>query len=243
MANFLIVDVEISPDIAYTFGNKWEVSVVDYKEYSHILGFSCKWLDGKQTSKTILDYKSERQMIKDLWVFFDTADLVIGWNSDKFDIKKINTAFAKHGFPPPSPYKSVDLIKTVRGTFALPSNKLDDFLSYFDMRMKLENEKGIFIKCAEKDKKSLRQLKEYNANDTRITEDAFKFLRPWIKNLNVGIYFKGTVCAKCGENKGFEKRGFYVTKTMKYQTYRCKGCGGQMKSPLNLRKIKPLVSV
>lgn len=234
--------MEYSPDVAYTYGNKWEAKVIGYKEYSYPLSFSCKWLDGKQTTKSIIDYRSERAFAKDLWVFFDSADLIVGWNSDKYDIRKINTLFAKHGLGPASPSKSIDLIKTARSKFLLPSNTLDDFLRYFGLDMKLENEKDLFIKCTEKVPGSFPKLKKYNAHDTLVTEKAFKFLRPWIKNLELGIYNDGSVCPKC-EGRNLEKRGFSFNKTTKYQRVKCKDCGSWSRLSINLSEVKPLISV
>ena len=235
--------MEYSPDVTYVYGNKWDPKIVGYKEYSYPLGFSCKWLDGEQVTKTILDYKSEKGMAQDLWRFFDKADLIIGWNSDRYDIRKINTLFAKHGIPPPSPSKSIDLIKTSRTKFLLPSNTLDDFLNYFELDRKLDNEKNLFIKCTERDRKSFKQLAKYNKHDTLITEKAYKFLRPWIKSHpNLDTYSEHTVCPKC-QSKNLVRRGYQYNQTTKYARIYCKDCMGWSRSPVNISEKRPIISL
>ena len=246
----VVLDIETSPDISYVFGKKWEPTVVDYKEYSYILGFSALWLDGEHTTKTLLDYKdfkkdihNDKSITKELWNILNKAEMVIGFNSDRFDIKKINTRFAKWGLPPPQPYRSIDLIKTVRSRFDLPSNSLDFVLKYFGIGMKLENEQGLFVKCVQGDKEAFEKLAPYNEHDTLETKLLYDKLLPWINNHpNVDTYSSSTVCPKCGSNN-LQKRGFRYTNTSKYRSIWCKNCKGWSQSPLNQLEKRPLKSI
>lgn len=232
-----VVDIETAPDIAYVYGSKWEPKIVAYKQYSYIMSFSWKWLDGKQITRSVQEYKGERGLLKELHKLIDEAEMVVGWNSDKFDLKTINMRFAKYGIKPPSPIKSLDLIKTARTKFNLNSNSLDDFTKYFELKRKLDNEKGLFVECLENRPGAFTKLKRYNANDTLITEGAYKFLRPWMKHPTVGLG-----CPRCGSNS-LQWRGYHRNLTTKYRRFQCKDCAGWGRATINEQRTKPLVSI
>jgi hypothetical protein len=41
-----------------------------------------------------------------MWKLLDRADVVVGHNADKFDVRKGNARFIAHGLPPPPPYRT-----------------------------------------------------------------------------------------------------------------------------------------
>ena len=55
--------------------------------------FASEWEDG------------ERGMARRMHALLDEADAVLGWNSDKFDVRWLNAIFAKHGMARPSPFR------------------------------------------------------------------------------------------------------------------------------------------
>src|ERR1700719_3656227 len=81
--------------------------------------------------------EDDKALVTDLWTIFDQADIQIGHNADKFDIKKSNARFLMHKLNPPSPYKTVDTLKIARRAFKLDSNKLDDLGYYLGLGRKL----------------------------------------------------------------------------------------------------------
>lgn len=245
----LFLDIESSPDVAYVFGNKWEPTVVEYREYSHVLGFSAIF-QGEHITKALPDYKnfkndiqSDKNIVREIRDLLDKADLVIGWNSDKFDLRYLTTRFLKWHLDPPSPFKSIDLIKTSRSRLKLPSNSLDDFTNYFGLARKLDHEKRLFIQCTEGDKHAFDLLKEYNANDTKITKDAYYFLLPYIKSHpNISTFKQESGCPRCG-NHVLIKKGFCFTATGRYQRYVCPACKAWSQGIVNLAEIRPFKNI
>ena len=61
-------------------------------------------------------------MIKKAWDLFNEADAVIGYNSKNFDCKILNKEFILSGFPPPAPYKHIDLLQTMKNKFKIVSH-------------------------------------------------------------------------------------------------------------------------
>src|SRR3546814_7474699 len=60
-----------------------------------------------------------------LIALLDEADVVIGQNSDRFDLPTINGRALVAGLKPHSPYKTVDTCLVARKEFGFPSNSLE----------------------------------------------------------------------------------------------------------------------
>ena len=197
--------------------------------------FSAKWLHGEHTTRGLPDYsgyragkENDKKLILDIWKLLNEANIVIGQNGDAFDLKMINTEFVKHRITPPSPYKTIDTLKTARRVFRFPSNKLDDLGVQLEEGRKLEHEGfGLWEKCMAGNMAAWKRYKEYNKQDVLLLERVYKRFMPWLTNPPpVWIEFKG-MCAKpgCG-SKNLLKRGTTLLKRGKKQWYQCKDCGG-----------------
>ena len=235
-AKVLVMDIEISPLITYTWGI-YDVNAIEVIEDWQILCFAYKWLDDKKTYVVSQDdfkgYKpgvnNDFMVVAKLWALFNEADVVIAHNGDKFDIKKVNARFMAHGLTPPAPYKTIDTLKVARKYASFTSNKLDDLGVKLGVGRKestggFETWKG----CVAGDKKAWDKMRKYNKQDVVLLENVYYRLRPWIQNhpaINVinGDRFS---CPKCGAGP-LQKRGTnHITKTGRYQRYQCQSCGG-----------------
>ena len=125
----LLFDIENSPNIGYVWG-KFEQDVIDFQKEWYMLSFAYKWLGDKTVKAFSLpDFKSykkdktdDKELLKELWKLLDEADVVVGHNSNSFDIRKTNARFIANGFTKPSPYKTVDTLREARKTFFFNSN-------------------------------------------------------------------------------------------------------------------------
>lgn len=229
----LIFDIETSPNLGYIWG-KYEQNVIEYVNEWYVLCFCAKWLDKKKMFKSKLnDFKrynkdktNDLEVVKSMWDLFNEADVVIGHNSDKFDIKKMNARFLYHGLPPPSSYKSIDTLKIARKYFNFNSNKLDDLGNYLSLGRKLKHEGfSLWLKCMSGDKRAWNRMIRYNVQDVLLLEDIYLKFLPYITNHpNYGIYVgKEYVCPNCGSDH-LQKRGFHYTKMQVYQRIQCMNC-------------------
>lgn len=225
----LIIDIETSPNVSYTWG-KWEQNVIDFKEEWCILSFSAKWLNGKQVTKGLCDYKDKSKrdfyIVRDIHALLSEADVVVAHNGDAFDIKKINARFSFWKIQPPSPYKTVDTKKIAKKYFNFNSNSLNDLGQHLGLGKKLKHEGfDLWLGCMSGNKKSWAVMKKYNAIDVLLLEKIYKHFLPWMSshpNMSSG---KGDVCPKCG-GKHLQSRGMYVTLNGKYKRFQCQDCGG-----------------
>jgi DNA polymerase elongation subunit (family B) len=228
----LTLDVETAPHLSFHFG-RWQLNIPSQHTISEsrIISWAAKWYDEKD-----IEFSSEWEdgpdyMMERMWELLDEADTVIGYNSDKFDIKRINTEFFLRGWDPYSPLHSVDLFKQVKKHFAMSSNRLKDVLKARGLTPKLEEFGGmaLWMDVVYKELKSAqKRMKSYNKQDVASTEELYDAMLGWITNHpNWGLYvdvLDGTpICPNCGGTcKEHKTRN---TKVRTYMQYRCTECG------------------
>lgn len=167
-------------------------------------------------------------VIKPLWDKLNEADCVIGYNSNSFDIRKMNARFLKYDLNPPLPFRSIDLYETVKTQFETSSGKLDFINSYLNIPVKLGTDGKLWRECWMGNSESLEKMYEYNINDAEITESLYLKIRKWIKNHpNFNIYDDAVVgdkCKICHKDLEWQDK-YHTTPVGKYQIFRCSGCG------------------
>lgn len=198
--------------------------------------FAYKWYGDKKVHfvrPSEKDPWDDFEMVKALWKLFDEADVLIGHNADKFDTKKANALFIRHGLLPPSPSKSVDTLKVARRNFNNTSNRLDALGESYGLGRKKET-KG-FMKMFQgtmndNDPKFWRMMEMYNRRDVVLLEKLYKKLLPWVKNHPIDPE-RPDGCPNCGSTK-LQARGYQRTRTVTYKRYRCNSCGTWSRSRL-----------
>lgn len=192
-----------------------------------ILSFAARWYGS--TKKAII-YRDIRdgvdEMLDTAWHLIDEADALLSWNGAGFDTKKMNWAFALHGYPPPSPVKEIDLLKTARGKFKAASNKLEFISAQLLGESKVSHEGfKLWLAVEAGDEKAWRKFQRYNEQDVHLLIKLYDRMLPWINNHpNVGLY-DGQGCPKCG-SINLQKRGTRKTAIRTYQQFWCSDCGG-----------------
>ena len=178
------------------------------------------------------------EMIRQIWKLVDEADVVIGYNSRGFDMKLLAREWVVAGFPPPSPYRDVDLFRVVKGRFRFPSNKLAHVLDELGLDGKAETGGfGLWKACLEGDSKAWATMKRYNVADVKRTEELYDRLVPWLPASapNAGIYVDADVpvCPKCG-SADVIRWGTTETNAGRYQRFKCNSCGGYSRAASRL---------
>lgn len=248
----LSLDIETSPIIAYTWGPKYETNLIELLQQSNIICYSAKWLDGKQQTRGLIDYKGYKKgdvddtaLVKDVHAILDTADIVITQNGVDFDIKTLNARFLKHGLAPPSPFKVIDTKREAKKYLRLPSYSLDEMGAYFNLGSKMKHEGfDLWKKCMAGDKNAWNKMKKYNAQDVRLMEKLYDILKPYMKtHPNVLTYSSRTrttplidtgACPKCASTDT-HARGYIVNSVSKYARAQCQGCGNWYRYGKNVR--------
>jgi len=245
----LYFDIETSPVKTWTWGaHKRYINPDDIIEDWFVMGWAAKWVCTSSMFSYVVNTKEvkkcdDRRIMKPLWDLFNEADVIIGHNSDRFDIKRVNWRWAIHGYKPPRPYKTVDTLKAVRSVWGATSNKLDYLTKHLGLDGKMETQKGLFKKCREGDGAALRELRRYNEVDVLEGESLYLKVRPWMKNHpNMGLYYETNQarCKNCGsQDLDIDENETVKTAVNSYYCWVCVNCGANGRTPVSARYEKP----
>lgn len=228
----LLLDIETAPSLAYVWGLfQQNVAINQIVDPAYMLCWAAKWLGSNEVYFESRHNKSARRMLKPLHKLLEEADAVVHYNGTKFDIPHINREFILHGFTPPSPYKQIDLLWTVKKQFKFASNKLQHVATELGVGEKVKHDGfDLWVRCIANDAEAWGQMQAYNVQDVLLLEKVYNVLLPWVKgHANHSLHAEGErVCPHCG-GKHLQKRGFYHTLASVYQRYRCKDCGAWSK--------------
>lgn len=235
----LIIDIETSPIEAYV----WQlfdqtVAVNQIKTEWSILSYAAKWLGESKVhyectgGRGKAKVRDDKILMPGLHELLEEAEIVVGQNHKKFDIRKINARMIEHGVKPYSPFKIVDTSIEARRYFAFTSRKLDWMSSHLTDTPKDKHKEfpgfDLWSACLADDPKAWREMKRYNIRDVEATERVYLKILPWIAthpNAAVFIEDKEPRCPKCG-SKSMNRRGYALTQQGQYPRFQCQDCGG-----------------
>lgn len=238
----LYIDVETSPNLAYVW-RLWDqnVGLSQVVEQTEILCFAYMW-EGDTKARTVDIWNDgKRAMASQLHDLLTEADLVVGYNSQSFDMKLINSLLAEEGFGPPAPYKQFDLYREAKKVFKWPSMKLQNVLD----RLGLENKLStggfeLWLGCLEGDWDSIGLMLAYNKQDVEIMPALMERLRPWSRsypNKSLFVDTENPICPRCGSTH-VGPRGQYTSGVGTFQKWYCKDCESWSRSPKSSKGLR-----
>jgi len=199
-------------------------------KHQYIISWAAKWLyDDNVQSDVVTPEESKNRddgrILKSIWKLLDEADIVIGHNGDRFDLRKLRWRFLSKDMQPPSPFRVIDTLKVARREFFAPSYKQDFLTKYFKLKNKLPTEFQLWIDCEEGIPERLKEMVKYNRHDVIGLEQVYLKLRPYIHNHpNLGVLMDKDVCPNCGADDIIETDAEYITSANKFPVYRCNSC-------------------
>lgn len=243
----LFFDIETSTIVGHVW-SLWnnDLGLNQVQEDWTMLSFAAKWAHSKEVmyfdNRHRKDPRNDSRLLKKLWKLLDEADIVVGHNSNSFDIKKANTRFILNGMQPPSSYQKIDTKLLAKRHFKFTSNKLAYLTDKLCVKYKkLSHGKfpgmSLWNECQAGNVKAWDEMEEYNIYDVLSLEELYNKLVAWDKGINFAVYNDGDPVCSCGSTK-FQKNGYYYTKTGKFQRHRCTSCGAEHKESVNLLSKK-----
>lgn len=221
----LFIDIETRPNLGYFWGLfNQNIGIVQIEEACEMMCFVAKWYGDDETM--FFHGRTDRQqMIAAAWKLLDEADVVVHFYGSEFDVKHLNREFLLNGFPPPSPFKQIDLKKVVSKRFNFTSNKLQWVSTQLGLEGKESTDFDLWKDCMNDDDDAWAKMESYNRQDVLLLEDVYEILLPWIPaHPSRHFYDGGEGCPSCGAGK-LEENGYFTTRVSKFQQYRCSGCG------------------
>lgn len=232
----LLLDIETAPNLVHVWG-LWNqnVGTPQIIDSGYVLCWAAKWLGEEKVFFSSIYHDGPKQMLKNIHKMLDEADAVVHYNGTKFDIPTLNKEFLLYNLKPPAPYKQIDLLKTARSQFKFPSNKLDYIAQALELGKKIKHiGHELWIQCMANNEDAWKIMEEYNKQDVVLLEKVYYKLLPWIKgHTNYNLYDSTLVCPTCS-SKHYQKRGYAVNITTKYQRYQCSDCGSWFRDTKNV---------
>jgi|TARA_R110000823_G_scaffold159062_3_gene290023 transposase-like protein len=227
----LLFDVETSFYHFVGWGTyKQYIQHYQITEHQYIISWAAKWLYDDNVQSDVVTSKEsknrdDKRILKSIWKLLDEADIVIGHNGDRFDLRKLRWRFISEDMQPPSPFRVIDTLKIARREFFAPSYKQDFLTKYFHLQNKLETNFQLWKDCEAGIPEKLEEMVEYNRHDVMGLEELYLKIRPYIHNHpNLGVLMDKDVCSTCGADDIVETNSEYITSANKFPVYRCNSC-------------------
>lgn len=242
MMKILMLDIETTPDKSYHW-SRWSVNIGINQtiEAGGLLCFASKWYGQEDIEFYSKWDDGDLKMALEAWRLLNEADVIVHFYGRKFDIPHLNTHLLKQGFPPPSPFKQIDLKLAVGKQFKFSSNKLQ-FVSEvlglegkeehegFPLWDKVMNENNKYSEEIERDAKA--RMESYNKQDVFLLDEVYEAVLPWIPDHpHRHLYEDGRGCPTCGADVEFiTEEGYSYTKLSKFKKFRCIVCDSWFRS-------------
>lgn len=204
----LIYDIETSQlEADVWWSGKQYVSANRIKSEPRIITVAYKWL-----GSDIVEYlqwdenQSDEQLVREFVEIYNEADMVVGYNSSKFDNRFLNARAFKYNLDINIHVKSLDLMREAKKYFRMPSYSLNNISRFLDLPTKLQHS-GIdmwdAIQYGSKDEatQAMNLMIEYNIQDIIVTENLYHRMIKYIKSpIHVGVLRGGakSTCPICG---------------------------------------------
>lgn len=235
----LFIDIETSPIIAHVWRLfDQNVSLNQIEADWSILSFCAKWKGSDEViyrdTRHQADFQDDSCLLDELWDLLNEADFVVGQNSKRFDVKKINARFVLNGMPKPSTYRQIDTLEQAKREFGFTSNKLEymtDKLCVVYKKKKHAKFPGheLWAQCMKGNPEAWDEMQEYNEYDVLSLEELYDILASWDSKLpNFDVYVDEVL-----DMSEWEEDGYHYTNLGKYKRYRNKVTGVQRRSHIN----------
>lgn len=226
----LTLDIETRPLTAHTWG-LWDqnIGINQIKDPGGLLCFAAKF-HGERKMHFFSEWEhGKKGMARALFRLLDEADAVAGWNSDRFDLRWIQTQFLDTDLGKPTPYAKVDLMRSVKRQVMLPSYKLDYVARHLGLGQKVRTGGfDLWLDVMRGDPKARAKMRRYNIGDVTLTEKVFDRLnsKGWVLGLPNASVEGGHCCTNptC-QSENLIRRGYSQKETRKYARWQCKDCG------------------
>lgn len=238
-------DIETAPKVGMYWGPNWQTNIAKQIAGTEILSFAYEYENGggefygawqdPNWEPGLLKRDRDEWLMRRLWAFLDSVDVVVAHNGNKFDQKKANARFLRYGMTPPSHYIEVDTLLLSRTFFGLDSHKLDDLAAHLGLEGKVSHSgidlwEGVMLGNA----KDQADMGEYNVRDTALLAEVFPLLEPWVGFNGKGRKFNRLLwlpemelrCPTC-LSWDLVPNGYRPTATAKKQSYLCQECGSR----------------
>lgn len=180
----LIYDIETSRTKAWVWWTgKQYIGHNQLIEEPKIITVSWKWLGSDNVEHLTWDKDhNDEDLMKEFLKHYNKADMVIGYNNDRFDNRWINARAMKYGLDVNTFVRSYDIMKEEKRVFRVPSYSMAYMAKYSNVVHKQGHE-GLYMwdmiqtGTPEQQEEYLEKMVAYNIGDIAATEELYIRLR------------------------------------------------------------------
>lgn len=181
----LMYDIETSYNIvkSWRVGYQLNINPSDILHERAIICVSYKWLDEDTIYNITWDKNQcDKFLIEQFIEVLNDADLIVGHNSDRFDLKWIKTRAIKHDLSMLIDYNQFDTLKVAKKKFLFNSNKLDYISEFLGFGNKIKTNMSLWDDIIlRKSKEAMIEMVKYCDMDVELLEKVYKKLVSWEK--------------------------------------------------------------
>ena len=234
----LFFDIETSPNLMYSWRSGYNLNLgpeMIVRERA-VICLCYKWENSSKVHSLTWNNGDDKQVLLDFMDIIESADEVVGHNSDKFDIKWLRTRCFYHKIRMPSKVKSIDTFKWAKEYFNFNSNKLDYIGQFSGVGKKMDNGGLETFKAIIEDNnpKAMDKMVKYCKVDVIRLSQVFERMFPYCEpKTHLGVLLGKTrdTCPSCA-SANTRKNGISVAATgVISQKYQCTACGKNFKLP------------
>lgn len=236
----LTADIETLPITTHNWHLFDEPRALDrlVKDWAIFMG-AVKWYGDKKVhimdTEATGDPYDDKEVVRWLCDLLGEADIVIGQNVQKFDLRKIRARAILHGLKPFREPQVVDTLLMSREVAQFTSHKLE-YMSGMVATKKSQHLKfpgfALWLGVIAGNSAAYKEARSYNRDDVKSTEELYLKLRPWArKHPNIAQYFDDEQrrCPRCGSSS-IKFNGVIHRGVSTYDSYECNSCGGHSRS-------------
>lgn len=230
-------DLEVSPALGYFYPPTWETGILKVVERQKLMSFAWQVVGEKkihamnmsQFSTYKKSPRDDKLITEELHKVLSSADILLGQNSDQFDVKMANYFFIMNDLESIPPTKYIDTKKIAKRYFRFANNTLDNLGEELGFGGKTRvKHSDIWQDCfLLGDKKLWKQMDIYCKNDVDKTTKIYLKMRGFMHSHPSLSRISGEydACPRCG-GYDYRLKAYRTTNTSRYHQYFCNTCEG-----------------
>lgn len=174
----LFFDIETSPNqvLSWRIGNKVSLSTDNIIKERAIICISWKWQHEINFHQISWNKGNDYNLLRQFAKVMNSADIIVGHNSDNYDTKWVRTRCIKHNIYLNPKFNSIDTLKLARRSFNFNSNKLDYIGKFLNLGEKISTNYDLWKKVLSNDNKALVEMMLYCTQDVALLEKVYNKL-------------------------------------------------------------------
>lgn len=198
-SRIMIYDIETSrvPALVWWTGKQY-VGYNQLLEEPKIITVSWKWLGDDRIEYLTWDKNhSDEELMREFLKVYNKADMVIGYNNDRFDNRWINARAMKYNLDVNVHIRSYDIMKEEKRVFRTPSYSMKYMARYSNVIHKQGHEgehmwNMVQTGTPEEQKEYLDKMVGYNIGDIATTEELYIRMRKYFGHrIHLGVLYGG----------------------------------------------------